>query len=85
MMLMTFLSGAVAFGFAVAALFFIRFWRDTQDALFLTFGIAFMLLATGQAVLGLAGIPDEQRAWVFLIRLLAFGVILVGIIRKNRE
>ena len=84
MMLIAFLSGAVTFGFGVAALFFVRFWRDTRDELFLCFGIAFLLLGAGQAVLALAGVPDEQRPWVYLIRLAAFVLILAGIARKNR-
>ena len=84
MMLIAFLSGAVTLGFGVAALFFVRFWRDTRDELFLSFGIAFFLLGAGQAVLALAGIPDEDRPWVYLIRLAAFVLILAGIARKNR-
>ena len=84
MTLIAFLSGAVTFGFGVAALFFVRFWRDTRDELFLSFGIAFLLLGAGQAVLALAGVPDEQRPWVYLIRLAAFVLILTGIARKNR-
>ena len=84
MTLIAFLSGAVTLGFGVAALFFVRFWRDTRDELFLSFGIAFLLLGAGQAVLALAGVPDEQRPWVYLIRLAAFVLILAGIARKNR-
>ena len=84
MTLIAFLSGAVTLGFAVAALFFVRFWRDTRDELFLSFGIAFLLLGAGQAVLALAGVADEQRPWVYLIRLAAFVLILTGIARKNR-
>lgn len=78
------LAGAVSFGFGVAALFFLRFWRDTRDELFLSFALAFLLLAAGQLVLALGGIPDEQRSWVYLLRLAAFVLILVAIARKNR-
>ena len=84
MTLLAVLAGAVAFGFAAAALFFLRFWRDTRDQLFLSFALAFLLLAIGQLVLTLSGIPDEQRSWVYLLRLAAFVLILVAIIRKNR-
>ncbi len=77
------LAGAVSFGFGVAALFFFRFWRDTRDELFLSFGLAFVLLAAGQLTLALSGIPDEQRSWVYLLRLAAFVLILVAIVRKN--
>lgn len=81
--LLVFLAGAVTLGFAVIALFFLRFWRDSRDALFLHFAVAFVLLALGQGILTLADIPVEERSWVYLIRLAAFVVILVGVVRKN--
>ncbi len=84
MTLYTFLTGAVAFGFAVAALFFLRFWRRTGDPLFSAFAIAFLLLGIGQALLGLADIPVEERSWLYLFRLAAFSLILFAIARKNR-
>lgn len=84
-MVAAFFAGAVTFGFGLAALFFLRFWRDTRDALFLSFGVSFLLLGVAQAILELAGIPDEQRAWVFVLRLGAFAIILAAIVRKNRE
>jgi uncharacterized integral membrane protein len=84
MTLLAFLSGAITLGFATAALFFLRFWRDTRDELFLAFAVAFLLLGLGQAILALGGIPDEQRSWVYLVRLVAFLTIIVAILRKNR-
>jgi membrane-associated PAP2 superfamily phosphatase len=79
-----FLSGAVALGFAVCALFFFRFWRRTREELFLAFAVAFVLLGVGQTVLALANIPTEERGSVYLLRLAAFLLILVAIYRKNR-
>jgi hypothetical protein len=84
MTLLAFLSGAVTLGFSTAALFFLRFWRDTRDELFLAFATAFLLLGVGQAILALGGIPDEQRSWVYLVRLVAFLTIILAILRKNR-
>ena len=83
-MLLAFLSGAIFFGLAIAGLFFLKFWRDTDDELFAAFALAFFLLAVAQAILALGGIPDEQRAWVYLVRLAAFLILLVAILRKNR-
>ncbi|MDQ3139894.1 MAG: DUF5985 family protein [Pseudomonadota bacterium] len=80
-----FLSGAVIMGFAVAGLFFLRFWKRTQDGLFLTFALSFWLLGLVQALLALGNIPVEERSWVYLLRLAAFVLILVAIWRKNRE
>ena len=84
MTLYDFLSGAVAAGFFVCALFFLRFWRRTSDGLFLAFALAFGLLGTGQSILALANIPSEERGSIYLIRLSAFAVILFAIVRKNR-
>ena len=79
-----FLSGAVAFGFILCGLFFLRFWRRTHDELFIAFAIAFALLGTVQAVLALSSIPTEERAPIYIFRLLAFVIILFAIFRKNR-
>jgi uncharacterized membrane protein len=84
MTLYDFLAGAVAFGFIVCGLLFLRFWRRTRDELFLTFALSFVLLGVGQSILALANIPTEERGSVYLIRLAAFLLILVGIYRKNR-
>ena len=85
MTLYDFLSGALVFGFAVCALFFLRFWRRTREELFLAFALAFLLLGIGQAVLDLANIPTEERSSLYLLRLLAFLLILAAIYRKNRQ
>ncbi len=79
-----FLSGAVTFGFLIAGLFFFRFWRRTDDYLFLAFAAAFWLLGFGQALLTLASVPQEERSWLYLIRLAAFTLILMAVVRKNR-
>jgi hypothetical protein len=84
MTLYVFLSGAVALGFFVCGLFFLRFWRRTRDQLFLAFALSFVLLGTGQSILALASIPTEERGSIYLIRLAAFAVILAAILRKNR-
>jgi len=80
---LAFLSGAVTMGFAVIALFFVRFWRETRDSLFLSFALAFLLLGLVQGLLSLGSFPLEERSWFFLIRLAAFVVILVAVARKN--
>ena len=84
-MLYDFLGGAIAMGFAVAALFFLKFWRRTREALFLVFSAAFMLLGVTQALLTLAEIPIEERSWVFLLRLAAFLLILGALWWQNRR
>ena len=85
MTLFDYLSGAITLGFLVAGLFFLRFWRRTGDRLFLAFAIAFGLLGFGQGVQALANIPEEERSYIFLIRLAAFLLILGAIAYKTRR
>jgi hypothetical protein len=81
--LASFLAGMITMGFLVAAVFFVRFWWRTRDGLFATFGAAFLLLAVNQAVVALALLPREEQPYAYLLRLLAFGLLIVAIIRKN--
>ena len=60
MPLLDFLSGAITLGFAVVSLFFFRFWKRTDDALFASFGAAFLLLALNRALLSLAATPIAE-------------------------
>ena len=82
---LNFLSGAITAGFLVAGFFFLRFWRRTGETLFLAFAAAFWLLGLAQALLALSGVPDEERSWLYLVRLLAFAIILASVWRANRR
>lgn len=83
--MVTFLQGATALGCAVIGLFFLRFWRDTGDRLFHRFALAFWLLSFSFGLLGLVAHATEWRVYVFVVRLLAFALILIGIAEKNRR
>ena len=83
--MVTFLYGAAATAFAAIALYFLRFWNQSRDSLFLSFAIAFALLAVDRVVLGLVPLASEFREIVFLLRLFSFCLILVGIYAKNRR
>ena len=78
------LSGALAAGTLTIALFFFRFWRQTNDRLFVLFAVAFALLALNAATLGLTDPSNEFRVAIYGIRLAAFLVILYAIYDKNR-
>lgn len=84
-MLFDFLSGVTTMGLLVAGLFFLRFWKRTAEGLFLAFAAAFWLLGIGQALLTFSAVPVEERSWLYLLRLIAFSLILVSIWRKNRK
>jgi hypothetical protein len=81
--MVTFLYGAAAMGCVVIGLFFWRFWRQSVDRLFLLFALAFWILAIDRTVLGVFAFANEWREYVFLLRLLAFCLILYGIFDKN--
>lgn len=85
MTLVPFLHGAVAMGCSVLAVFFLRFWRQSRDRLFLFFAIAFLVLAIDYVMLGLNSGATEWRLPVFIVRVSAFLVILLGILDKNRR
>jgi hypothetical protein len=78
-----FLMGANTLGFLAAAVFFLRFWRRTRDSLFIAFSTAFFLLAANQALVALSGIPREEQSPFYLLRLAAFSLLIIAIVRKN--
>lgn len=80
----TFLYGATAMGCFIAGLFFLRFWRQSRDALFVSFAVAFWVFALNYGMLGLVPLATERRPYVFLLRLAGFITILCGIVQKNR-
>lgn len=82
--LVSLISGMIAAGFLVAALFFLRYYRSTRDALFIYFTVGFVLMALEK--LAVLIVPDwfPEPPWLFIVRLLAFIAIGAGIWEKNR-
>jgi hypothetical protein len=80
-----FLMGAIAMASSVAGLFFLRFWRDTGDRLFLIFGASFFLLAATRIGLALSRVHEEGQTHWYWVRLVAFVLILLAIVDKNRR
>ena len=78
-----FLLGAIAMGSAVAALLFLRYWRRTRDRLFLYFSASFLLEAVNRALFAWNGAHSEEATLYYLVRLLAYGLILWAIVDKN--
>lgn len=77
-------SGVLCAGYAVAALFFLRFRRRTRVALFGWFAAAFVLLAAQRLMLALTPRAPDAIPWSYTVRLLAFVLILAGIVAQNR-
>lgn len=81
--LAAFVAGALTLGWLAIGVFFLKFWRRTGDRLFLAFATAFALLAANQAVPVLFGVPSENQAHVYLLRLAAFLLIILAVLGKN--
>jgi hypothetical protein len=80
-----FIAGMMVAGDLVAALFFLRFWRQSRDRLFGFFAAAFLLLAAQRTALALLAGAVTDPLPFYVVRALAFILILVAIIDKNRR
>ncbi len=80
-----FIGGALMLGYLVLGLFFLKFWRRTRDPLFMMFAFAFWLLAANAITVSATESVDLDVGWTYVLRLLAFVLIIVAIIRKNTE
>jgi hypothetical protein len=78
------LMGAIAAGSLVAGLFFFRFWHRTRDRFFLYFAGSFWLEAINRIALALLPHASEHEPLFYVIRLVAYGLILAAIWQKNR-
>jgi hypothetical protein len=78
------LAGAVATASFVTALFFLKYWSQTRDSFFLLFALAFGIDALSRFVLGIARVSDESEPLYYIPRLVAFSLIILAIVLKNR-
>jgi hypothetical protein len=78
------LLGGIAVGSLIASLFFFRFWRHTRDRFFLYFALSFLIEAGNRVALGLVSNADEAAPEFYLVRLVAYALIIVAIWQKNR-
>ncbi len=78
------LVGAVGAFSAAVGLFFFRFWRTTHDRFFLLFALSFWIEGLNRMGLFLAVGLDEEAPVYYVIRLVAYGLILAAIVHKNR-
>jgi hypothetical protein len=79
-----FLTGIAAAGSLGVGLLFFRLWRETSDRFFAFFGVAFWALALNWFLLALATPASEHRHYFYVARLVAFLLIIVAIVDKNR-
>jgi len=79
-----FIWGMLTVESAIAGLFFLRFWRLSGERLFVYFALAFAAMAINWVGLSAVDPAFELRHYVYLFRLLAFILIIAGIVDKNR-
>jgi len=80
-----FLYGILTALALVVSVFFLKFWRRTREVLFAVFAVSFSLLALNWGILGAFNVPQESSHLVYLIRLVAFLVLMGGIVLKNLQ
>ena len=79
------LIGGIAVAALVAGLFFFRFWRHTRDRFFLFFAISFWIEGAQRLFVYHFVGPNESAPEYYLLRLVAYGLIIVAIVDKNRS
>ena len=77
------ITGMIAMGSLIIGLFFLRFWRNTRDRFFLYFALSFGIEGVHRIVTTLTYDEHEESPLHYLVRLLAYGLILWAILEKN--
>lgn len=82
-----FLYGALAMTCVAIGVFFINFWRlgSPRDRFFLFFTAAFWALGGSWGVHLLYAASSETGPHVYVLRVVAFLIIIVAIVDKNRR
>jgi uncharacterized membrane protein HdeD (DUF308 family) len=82
-MIQGFLLGVIVTASLVAGVFFLKFWRRTGDPFFMAFSAAFIIEGINRVVFLFMERPNEGSPIIYMVRFLAFSLILIAIIRKN--
>jgi hypothetical protein len=77
------LFGAIAMTSIVVGFQFLRFWRKSADRFFLFFAMSFLLEGFNRIAMGTFSGLNESAPEYYLVRLVAFALILVAILDKN--
>jgi hypothetical protein len=80
-----FLLGAIAMASLVAGLLFLRFWLHSRDRFFIFFALSFWIEAANRAAMVALGTTNEDAPLHYLVRLVAYGLIVAAIVGKNRS
>jgi hypothetical protein len=78
------LLGGIAVACLVAGLFFLGYWRSSGDRFFVYFVLSFWIQAANHAAMAWTGAWNEDAPAQYLVRALAYALILCAIWEKNR-
>jgi hypothetical protein len=79
-----FLLGVIVTASLAASAFFLKFWRQTHDKLFLGFSAAFAIEGINRLAFLFLDNPNEGNPMIYTIRLFSYLLILAAIVNKNR-
>jgi hypothetical protein len=79
----SFLIGVIATSSITAGVFFLKFWKQTRDSLFLAFAAAFVIEGLNRCAFLFVEKPNEGNPIIYIVRLFAFLLILAAILKKN--
>jgi hypothetical protein len=77
-----FINGGIMMTYATIALFFWQFWKKSHDRFYVMFSAAFGILALNRLMPTVPS-PDEGLPTHYVVRLIAFVLIVLAIIDKN--
>ena len=80
-----FLWGALTMASATVSVFFLRYWKLSGDRLFAYFEVAFAAMGINWIGLAVFDTGVEHRQGLYVLRLAAFVLIIIGIVDKNRS
>jgi hypothetical protein len=80
------MAGCILMASLAIAFFFMRFWKKTRDRFFAILAVSFLMLAIERFLLIFSsGFSGEHIPFIYTIRLVAFILIIYGVIDKNRS
>jgi hypothetical protein len=82
--MLMFCWGATSLGCWIIGLFFLRFWKLTRDRFFAFFAVAFWVLSLNWLAIAFLATADESRHFMYVMRIVAFLIMIAGILDKNR-
>lgn len=78
-----YLLGVLTTMFLTAAMFFLRFWRQTRDRFFLSFAASFAVEGLSRVALLFVERPSQPHPALYVVRMLASLLIVWAILQKN--